>query len=342
MIKYGLIKSEYEPCVFIKRTKIGLIIVGLYVDDIFLLSSDEVTKETIKRELMGEFEMTDLGQLKYFLGVNCCIGEDNTLTLDQTHYISEILSKFCMVDCKPVATPLEKGKNAETEGAGEPLSSEVPYQSLIGHLMYLAVVTRPDIAFAVSHLSQFNKAPTRQNWSDAKRVVRYLKGTLNLKLKFSNSEHEILGYVDADWASCTLDRRSYTGYVFKMSNAPISWESRKQRTVALSSAEAEYMALGECSKEGTFLYNLYEELVGDKAKIKIFSDNQSAKKIAENPVFHSRTKHIHARYHFVRQTVKHGIVDLKYLPTEEMPADFLTKVVPRAKHEYCTKIFLKE
>ncbi|KYN08004.1 Copia protein [Cyphomyrmex costatus] len=202
--------------------------------------------------------------------------------------------------------------------------------------MYIAQGTRPDIAYAVSALSQFNSCYTMAHWSCAKRVLRYLKGTLDHGLTFTKSGKNLTGYVDADWGNCSLDRRSYTGTAFLLANAAISWEAKKQRTVALSSTEAEYTALSEAAREAIYLSGFLKEVgMTSFAKVLLHNDNQSAGKLAVNPVYHSRSKHIDIKCHFIRQAFTEHEIELTYTPTEEMRADVLTKALPSAKHHFC-------
>ncbi|XP_046145331.1 secreted RxLR effector protein 161-like [Osmia bicornis bicornis] len=184
--------------------------------------------------------------------------------------------------------------------------NQVPYRSLIGSLMYLATSTRPDIAHAVSALSQFNDNPGEEHWKAAKRVLRYIKRTEKMEIVFTKTENELIGFSDADWGASIDDRRSYTGYVFRLFGGAISWSSRKQKTVAMSSAEAEYMALSEAAKESIYQRRFLTEVVGKLKTTLILCDNQSAGLMAKNPVYHERTKHIDIRYHFVRESVERG------------------------------------
>lgn len=168
---------------------------------------------------------------------------------------------------------------------------KLPYRELVGVLMYLAVSTRPDIARAVSSLSQFNNRYGHSHWLVAKRVLRYLKETVDAGIVFKPTRNSLTGYVDADWAGCPVDRRSYTGYVF-MLNGVISWDSKKQKTVALSSMKAEYMGLTKATKESIYLCKFIKQLgFGRNAPVKIFNDNMGALRLAENPIFHARSKH---------------------------------------------------
>jgi len=167
--------------------------------------------------------------------------------------------------------------------------------------------TRPDISFAVSYLGQFNNCFDRGHWTEraAKRVLRYLKGTQHLGISYRTSDKKLEGYVDADWGNNKEDRRSFTGFVFCFNGEPVSWESKKQRTVALSSTEAEFMAMTEAVKENLYFRRSFEELEMDGLiDATIYSDNMGALKLAENPIFHNRSKHIDLRFHFIGPSTK--------------------------------------
>jgi len=206
-----------------------------------------------------------------------------------------------MSDCKPVGAPLDVSiKLNKSEGELNQEDTKLPYRELVGALNYLAVATRPDISFACSYLGQFNNCYDRTHWTAAKRVLRYKKGTSDIGLFCTSTEEPLSGFVDADWGANLADRRSHTGMCFIWSGGPITWDSRKQRSVALSSNESEYMGLSDASKEAIYLRGMFDEL-GIKIcdRIPIYNDNQSAIKLAENPVHHARSKHIDIRYHFV-------------------------------------------
>lgn len=319
-----------EPCVYFKSNGEELLIIGLYVDDIILFSTkNSAMKSEVKKRLMQEFDMKDLGPANHIIGMRITRNED-CIFLDQSNYIKDILERFNMTDCKTAQTPMETGLKLLKADKKE---DNLEYRNLIGCLMYVAVCSRPDIAHAVSMLSQFNECYNQQHWKAAKRVLRYLKGTVNHRLVFEKSGLNISGYTDADWASCEIDRRSYTGFVFKIGKSTVSWESRKQRTVALSSTEAEYMALSDSCKEALFIRTLMYELLGNYCSVTMFNDNQSAHKLCKNAMYHARTKHIDVRHHFIREVVNSSIIDLKYLCTSEMTADVLTKPLTKDKHE---------
>lgn len=334
----GFRQSSHEACVYFKIDKSSIFIFALYVDDFLAFYNNDEQFNQIKSALMDEFKMKDLGPVKSFLGMNIK-RDDSTgeIVIDQKHYILKVLEKFQMSNCNPVATPLEvtKKKQNEVNDVDEGNISSVTYQSLIGALQYLNVCTRPDISYSVSYLSQFNNSPKLSHWKAAKRVLRYLKGTINQSLVFKRTNKNIQGYADADWGGNIIDRRSYSGYVFIFANSPISWASKKQRAVAQSSCEAEYYALGAATKEAQFFRNLHREFFKKKIIIEIFNDSQSAQELSENPFNHERTKHIDIKRHAIRDAVKKKQITLTYLSTKQMPADVLTKALPRVKHEFC-------
>ncbi|BES95360.1 Hydra magnipapillata [Nesidiocoris tenuis] len=199
--------------------------------------------------------------------------------------------------------------------------------------MFLSVATRPDISFAVSYLSQFNNCFGKAHWLAAKRVLRYLKGTRNMALVFKKTGNPIAGFADADWASCTVDRKSYSGYCFMFGNSVVSWSSKKQTTIALSTAEAEYAAIAEATKEAIHLKKFANDLGLNQNKITISNDNQAAQHIATNAVISSKSKHVDIKIHFIRDILERGDIELKYLGTEHMTADILTKALPKPRHE---------
>lgn len=202
----------------------------------------------------------------------------------------------------------------------------------------MAQVSRPDISFAVHVVSQFSTNPNQTHWTAVKRIFRYLKGTLTSKIEYSKSASDhIIGFTDADWASNEEDRHSISGYVFQMSGGPISWKCSKQASVSLSSCEAEYIALSLGSQEAIFWHNFQKEISQEKI-VEINCDNQSAMVLAENNGYSPRTKHISIRYHFVREAIKNGYVQVKYVPTNLQTADILTKGLQKTKHSEMCKL----
>lgn len=307
------------------------LLVTLYVDDFLIFSNNVLETDKLKAALSSEFKMKDLGCVRKYLGMRINVDKKcNTITVDQQEYIEQLLSKFDMSDCRPVDTPIECKLNLEKS---ENCKANVPYQRLIGSLMYLAVLTRPDIAYSISYLSQFNNCYNETHYNYAKRILKYLQKTKHYCLKYGKeNDVELEGFVDSDWASCELDRKSFSGHCFTMSGSVISWQSRKQKTVSLSSTEAEYVSLSEASREAVYLRNLLYELTGKLCVIKLHCDNQSALKLATSQQSNNRTKHIDVRFHYVRDAVKNNLIKVLYISTQEMPADLLTKGLPSVKH----------
>ena len=271
--RIGFRPLKADPCLYSYQQEGKTTIVSVYVDDILIATNDMQEMAKIKKELKTSFKMKDLGPVHYCLGIEFKQDTNGTVKMTQRKYVEDTLIRFGMKDCKPINTPLDGNQKMKLPKANEELSENYPYQNLIGCLMYLAVSTRPDIAYAVSALSQFNVRHGLEHWNAAKRVLRYLKSTSNYGLTFKKTGKDLVGYVDAVWAGCPDDRRSYTGYAFIFGNAAVSWEAKKQRTVALSSTESEYMAMAEGAKEAIYLQNLLEEFGIQKKPTVLYKDN---------------------------------------------------------------------
>jgi len=212
--------------------------------------------------------------------------------------------------------------------------ANVPYASLIGSLLYLSNCTRPDITYAVNKLSSYNAKPSEFHWKCAKRILKYLKLTAKLGLTFKQSKTwNLTGYTDSDYASDLDTRKSTTGYLIQLNGNTISWNSKRQPTIATSTAEAEYMALFETTRELIWCNKLINELVKNTYDLNLACDNQSTIKLAKNPVMHQRTKHIDVKYHYIRTQITNYNICLYYLPTKSMLADILTKPLPRPQYE---------
>lgn len=329
-----LSQSYNEPCLYFRKQNDEHLFVLVFVDDILVASQKEDRIARFKIELNKEFELKDYGRVKYFLGIDV-ERTDNVIKLSQKKYIQEILQQYNMLDCNPVKTPSILNNKLIPEK--NEIQEVYPYKELIGHLMYLSISTRPDITNTVTRLSQFSTKPEKRHWLELKRVLRYLKNTINYGLIYKQTGKFIKGYCDSDWGGCPVDRKSFSGYAFILSDACISWSSRKQRCVATSSCEAEYVSLSEAMKEGVYLQSLLNEIGLEKyAYIQIHADSQSAIFLAQDPVFHARSKHIDIRYHFIRDVLKENkLISLTHVSTDNMLADVLTKSLPSEKHYQC-------
>ncbi|XP_066581231.1 uncharacterized protein [Prorops nasuta] len=238
--------------------------------------------------------LKDLGEAKSVLGIRVrTFGTD--LRLDQTSCIENVLEKFNIEHCKPVATPYTVGQKLKKAKKND----DRPYQQFVGCLNFLAVCTRPDISQTVSYLSKFNNCHDESHWLAAKRLLRYLKGTINYSLTYIKDQLRVTGLVDADIANDNSNRKSYSGYIFLMGNGAICWESKKQSLVAMSTSEAEYIALSESCKEAKFIKMLIKEIANKEIDIDLYNDNQSAILWSHDQRPYSRTKHIDIRNYFV-------------------------------------------
>ncbi|KAG7300386.1 hypothetical protein JYU34_015988 [Plutella xylostella] len=298
----------------------------------------EGTVNTVKEKLTQKFKMKDLGEARFCIGLKITRKEDE-ISLDQSLYIEKILQRFGMAESKAVNTPCDVSMKLIPAKSDDEVRTDIPYHEAVGCLLYLSQGTRPDITYAVNMLSRFNSKPTKEHWIALKRVLRYLKGTSNMKLTYKKNEENVVGYCDADWASNIEDRRSCTGHVFLFQGAAISWASKRQLTVALSSTEAEYMSLTSAVQEALWLGQLHRELWSEQTDqpFIMYCDNQSTIKLSGSDVYHARSKHIDVRYHFIREKVSSRKIEVHYKSTDEMAADVLTKGLHRTKHEFCCK-----
>ena len=247
--------------------------------------------------------MKDLGPIKHFLGMNF-VQTNSVVTIDQTLYLESILHKYQMYDCKPRATPCEAPTVKPSQSLPTQSTDSRKFREIVGSLIYATTCTRPDLSWVVSRLSQNLANPRESDWVMLKHVLRYVKGTSKYKLFYSkcDGDLELVGYSDSDWASSHEDRRSTSGYCFYANTecSPISWKSKKQPTVALSSCEAEYMALGLSTQEALYLERYSTDLNVLSKPLVIYSDSQSAIELVKNPVKHNKSKHIDIRHHFIR------------------------------------------
>jgi hypothetical protein len=296
-----------------------------YVDDCLFLGADLNIVMKVKNQFMQIWECRDLGEAKEFLKMRI-ERHGNKIYLDQVEYLNKIVKRFNMEDSQSVRTPLPTAyEPSENEGEATPAERQL-YQSVIGSLLYIMLGTRPDISFAVIKLAQFAANPSKDHMSKALYVLRYLNSTRNYRLVFDgDSDKGVIAFTDSDWASDKIKRRSQTGYFFTIAGAIFSWQSKAQKTVALSSTEAEYMALSDCSRQATWIQTLLEELGITIGTIPICGDNQGSIFIGSNPVQEKRSKHIDIRYHYVRQCIEDGKVSLYFVEGAENPADMLTK-----------------
>lgn len=308
----------------------------VFVDDILLTGNLENINKTV-HELKLKFNAKDMGHVKNYLGMEI-ERNGNTLTLSQEKFIEKILKQFSMYDCKPVETPMIS--NIQSEELPEKKKFiKKPYRELIGSLTYLSMMSRPDITYATSYLSRYLDKYTEDLWNAGKRVLKYLKGTKTMKITYTKSKHnsnKIMAYSDADWVGDTSDCKSTSGMsIFHCENL-ISWSSKKQTAVALSSAEAEYVAAAMCAAELLYVKGLCSEF--GPCNVVMLLDNNSAIKMILNYENTKRSKHIDIKLHFIKDIIAKKLIQLEYVSSAENVADIMTKALCRVKLTHFRKI----
>lgn len=250
-----------------------------------------------------------------------------------------------MIDAKTVSVPADPHSHLQPVKDEDDCKVKVPFREAVGSLMFLAVVSRPDIAFAVNVVSRYLSSYDSSHWEAVKRIIRYLKGTVNVGIKYENggSALKLSGYSDADFASDVGTCRSTTGYVFTLAGGPVTWSSQRQKFVTLSTTEAEYVAAASAAKEAIWLKKLLNDIGCQCSQATtLYIDNQSAIRLVKNPEFHKRTKHIDIRYHFIREKVESNELAVSFIPSNLQLADIFTKALPRDRFSFlCTSLRIK-
>lgn len=329
----GFKHSASEHAVYARGCGTSRLLVGVYVDDLVITGNDTAEIEHFKQQMKAEFKMSDLGLLCFYLGIEVKQRADG-ITLSQAAYARKILDKARMTGCNPSHTPMEpRLKLSKVSTAAAVDATE--YRSIVGSLRYL-VHTRPDIGFAVGYVSRFMESPTTEHLAAVKRILRYVAGSIEYGCYYKKQgvAAKLLGYSDADMAGDIDTRKSTTGIMFFLGSCLVSWQSQKQKVVALSSCEAEYIAATTAACQGVWLAQLLSELKSEKCKPFILKmDSQSAIALSKNPVFHERSKHIDTRFHFIRECIGDRRMDVEHVSTEEQLADLLTK--PLGRDRFC-------
>lgn len=309
-----------------------MLIVSVYVDDLIYTGDNIQMMREFKKSMEAEFDMSDIEKMRYFLDIEV-LQTSEGIHISQSRYASEILKRFDMDGCNAVCNPMVPGSKIDSDEKGE-LVNETLYKQMIGSLMYITN-TRPDLQFAVSLLSRFMSRPTQLHAQAAKRVLRYLKGTMDHGIWYRRGGvGELQVYTDSDFAGDVESGKSISGYMFMMDNAAVAWLSKKQPIVTLSTTEAEYVAASVCACQAIWFKRILGELGSElEGSTIIFCDNTSTIKLAKNPVFHGRCKHIGVRFHFLCDLVNNGEISLEHCGTHEQVADIFTKPLRREVFE---------
>ncbi|XP_058004038.1 uncharacterized mitochondrial protein AtMg00810-like [Hevea brasiliensis] len=329
----GYTQSKADYSLFTKVNASSITVILIYVDDILLTGNDEQEINRLKSYLLQHFHIKDLGDLKYFLGIEFSRSNQG-IFMSQRKYALDVLHDAGLTGAKPEKFPMEQNCKLDLDD-NEKLHDATKYRRLVGRLIYLTV-TRPDIVYSVRVLSQFMHEPCKSHWNAAIRVLKYVKGNPGQGLFLpSNNNLQLKAFCDSDWGGCRTTRRSVSGYCIFLGPSLISWKSKKQTNVSRSSAEAEYRAMANTCLELTWLrYILHDLRVSQVGPSPLYCDNQAALHIAANPVFHERTKHIEIDCHIVREKMMSGIIRPAYVSTKMQLADIFTKPLGKETFEF--------
>lgn len=341
LLSSGFTICVSDPCLFIKRSDNESVWIIVYVDDIAIISPSLSVITEVKATLATHFTIKDLGEVKSFLGIE--IRHDTTarsIVLSQRAYVESVAQQFESDNCRPVSTPLPVGLNlADADHASSDPADRAVYQSLLGSLMYLMLATRPDIAFAVTYLSQFSSAPTATHMRALRHLLRYAISTADLSLVYSaNGTVTPVGLSDADFAGNPIDRKSINGFIFMLAGAAVTWNAKKQTLVALSTTEAEYIALSHAGREAIWIRSLLREVgFAPTNATDIHCDNLGAIALTSNSTFHARSKHFDIKLHWIRDCIRSKDLHIEFIPTDVNTADLFTKPLPTRRHQALTQ-----
>jgi hypothetical protein len=331
LLQQGYRKGETDKTLFVRQEKGKLMIAQIYVDDIVFGGMTDALVKQFVHQMQSEFEMSLVGELTYFLGLQVKQMED-TIFISQSKYAKNIVKKFGMENATHKRTPAATHIKLTKDEKGVSVDQSL-YISIIGCLLYLTA-SRPDISFVVGVCARYQAEPKMSHLTQVKRILKYVNGTSDYGIMYSHGEDSRLtGYCDADWVGSADDRKSTSGGCFFLGNNLISWFSKKQNCVALSTAEAEYIAAGSSCSQLLWMKQMLSEYNVEQDVLTLYCDNMSAINISKNPIQHSRTKHIDIRHHFIRDLVEDKVVTLEHVATDNQLADIFTKALDASKFE---------
>jgi hypothetical protein len=332
----GFVRCVLDNCLYVMMLDHAKIVLALYVDDIIILGDNLDVINDVKDSFKDSFQMKDLGVLTHYLGMRIT-REHNVLKVDQTQYAKDVVQKFTRLMSTnskkykknvPFYRDMKLTRTERMSKGQTKYAKNFPYQEVMGSLLYLAINTRPDISYAVNVLCRFNSSPTYSACRSAVRLLHYIKATLDYGIQYTGNHLNVEGWSDSDWGGDLDTRRSTTGYTVRIANGPVSWKSCLQSTLASSVMEAEYMASYDVVQELVWAVGVCKEISVDLLKngpINVYMDNKSAIALANNPVHHKRSKHIDIKYHWLREKIAEGVVNLVYVRSEDQLADIFTK-----------------
>ncbi|KAJ9541501.1 hypothetical protein OSB04_028007 [Centaurea solstitialis] len=332
LVGSGYSKGKIDNTLFIKREGEHIMLVQIYVDDIIFGSTCPNFCDTFSKLMMTRYEMSMMGELNFFLGLQVKQLSAG-IFINQAKYIKDILKKYNLENAKIMKTPMSPSCALDSDPDGTAVDVTT-YRGMIGSLMYLTA-SRPDIMFSTCLCARYQSKPKVSHLKAVKRIFRYLKGTINLGIWYpKGSGYELTGYTDADHGGCKLDRKSTSGHIQFLGDKLVSWASKKQNCVSLSTAEAEYVAAASCCSQIIWMRTQLRDYGFKFDKIPIYCDSKSAIAISCNPVQHTKTKHIDIRYHFIKDHVEKGTIELYFVNTEFQLADLFTKALDEKRFNF--------
>ncbi|GJY69926.1 retrovirus-related pol polyprotein from transposon TNT 1-94 [Tanacetum coccineum] len=332
LISQHFSKGAVDPMLFTWKAGNNLLLVQIYVDDIIFASTNTAMCNEFANLMTTKFKMSMMGQMSFFLGLQIS-QSPRGIFLNQSKYASEIIKKYGLLTSDSVDTPMVEKSKLDEDLQGKPVDATL-YRGMIGSLMYLTS-SRPDLIYAVCLCARYQAKPTEKHLNAVKQIFRYLKGTINMGLWYSkDTGMSLTAYADADHAGCQDTRRSTSGSAQFLGDKLVSWSSKKQKSTAISSTEAEYIALSGCCAQILWMRSQLTDYGFQFNKIPLYCDNKSAIALCCNNVQHSRAKHIDVRYHFIKEQVENGIVELYFVRTEYQLADIFTKPLPRERFNF--------
>ncbi|GJR25973.1 retrovirus-related pol polyprotein from transposon TNT 1-94 [Tanacetum coccineum] len=335
LVSKGFSKGSIDPTLFITKKGEDILFVQIYVDDIIFGSTNTKLSKRFEKLMHNKFEMSMMGELEFFLGIQIHQSPRGTF-INQAKYVQEILKKHGMTSCDSIGTPMAT-KHLDANLSGTSVD-QMKYRSMVGALMYLTT-SRPDIVHATCYYARYQARPTKKHLTAVKRMFWDLKNTINMGIWYpKDTGFKLIAFSDSDHAGCLDSRKSTSGGIqFLGGDKLVSWSSKKQDCTSMSSAEAEYVSLSACCAQVLWLRTQLIDYGFHFDKIPMYCDSKAAIAISCNPIQHSRTKHIDVIYHFIKEQVEKGIVELVFVGTEYQLADLFTKALPEDRFKYLVK-----
>ncbi|WKA03443.1 hypothetical protein VitviT2T_021550 [Vitis vinifera] len=323
LLKKGFKMGKIDTTLFIKTKDNDMLLVQIYVDDIIFGATNVSLCEEFSKCMHSEFEMSMMGELNFFIGLQIKQLKEGTF-INQAKYIRDLLKRFNMEEAKTMKTPMSSSIKLDMDEKGKLINSTM-YRGMIGSLLYLTA-SRPDIMYSICLCARFQSCPKESHLSAVKRILRYLKGIMDIGLWYPKGDNfELIGYLDADFAGCKVERKSTSDTCHFLGHSLVSWHSKKQNSIALSTAEAEYIAAGLYCAQILWMKQTLSDFNLIFEHVPIKCDNTSAINISKNLVQHSRTKHIEIRHHFLRDHAQKGDITLEFVSTKDQLVDIFTK-----------------